>query len=99
MIQIGRMARGRRPLVGLVALVLLALGLLAGGALVAGCGRPAGSPGTARATKQLYRCPMHPNYVSDRPGNCPICGMKLVPIPPGAEPGVEAATAPPAGAA
>lgn len=27
-----------------------------------------------------YHCPMHPNYVSDRPGDCPICGMRLVPI-------------------
>jgi multidrug efflux pump subunit AcrA (membrane-fusion protein) len=26
----------------------------------------------------LYHCPMHPSYVSDKPGNCPICGMKLV---------------------
>ena len=26
----------------------------------------------------LYRCPMHPAYTSDRPGDCPICGMKLV---------------------
>ena len=23
---------------------------------------------------------MHPNYISDKPGNCPICGMKLVPF-------------------
>jgi len=23
---------------------------------------------------------MHPTYVSDKPGDCPICGMKLVPI-------------------
>lgn len=28
-----------------------------------------------------YHCPMHPSYVSDKPGDCPICGMKLVPIP------------------
>jgi membrane fusion protein, copper/silver efflux system len=25
-----------------------------------------------------YVCPMHPNVVRDRPGNCPICGMALV---------------------
>jgi len=27
-----------------------------------------------------YHCPMHPSYVSDKPGDCPICGMKLVPV-------------------
>jgi multidrug efflux pump subunit AcrA (membrane-fusion protein) len=32
--------------------------------------------------KVLYHCPMHPNYVSDRPGKCPICGMDLVPFTP-----------------
>ena len=25
-----------------------------------------------------YHCPMHPTYTSDKPGECPICGMKLV---------------------
>src|SRR5207247_2564893 len=29
--------------------------------------------------KQKYTCPMHPEVVTDRPGNCPKCGMKLVP--------------------
>lgn len=28
--------------------------------------------------KALYYCPMHPNFTSDRPGNCSICGMSLV---------------------
>jgi len=32
------------------------------------------------AEKTLYQCPMHPTYVSDKPGDCPICGMKLVPV-------------------
>lgn len=27
-----------------------------------------------------YHCPMHPTYVSSQPGDCPICGMSLVPI-------------------
>jgi len=30
------------------------------------------------AAKKVYTCSMHPNVRSDRPGNCPICGMKLV---------------------
>jgi membrane fusion protein, copper/silver efflux system len=25
-----------------------------------------------------YTCPMHPTVLSDRPGNCPVCGMDLV---------------------
>lgn len=29
---------------------------------------------------QLYHCPMHPTYTSDKPGDCPICGMRLVPV-------------------
>lgn len=27
-----------------------------------------------------YHCPMHPTYISNQPGDCPICGMSLVPI-------------------
>ncbi len=26
----------------------------------------------------FYTCPMHPEIVRDKPGNCPICGMTLV---------------------
>ncbi len=37
--------------------------------------------GTVEARKvSRYHCPMHPTVVSDRPGSCPICGMRLVPI-------------------
>ncbi len=28
----------------------------------------------------IYQCPMHPTVVQDHPGNCPICGMKLVKV-------------------
>lgn len=37
-----------------------------------------------------YHCPMHPTYVTDRPGDCPICGMRLVPIETKTEPTVVA---------
>jgi hypothetical protein len=29
-----------------------------------------------------YTCPMHPEVISDAPGRCPKCGMKLVPKEP-----------------
>jgi Cu(I)/Ag(I) efflux system membrane fusion protein len=40
-----------------------------------------GAPVSAQAAK--YYCPMHPSYTSARPGECPICGMNLEPIPAG----------------
>ncbi len=30
--------------------------------------------------KALYTCGMHPHVIQDEPGECPICGMKLVPV-------------------
>ena len=27
-----------------------------------------------------YTCPMHPEIIQDKPGNCPKCGMNLVPV-------------------
>jgi FtsP/CotA-like multicopper oxidase with cupredoxin domain len=27
---------------------------------------------------QAWTCPMHPDVISDQPGSCPLCGMKLV---------------------
>jgi len=38
----------------------------------------------AAEQKQLYTCSMHPFIIRDAPGNCPICGMTLVPLKPGA---------------
>lgn len=27
-----------------------------------------------------YTCPMHPDVRADKPGDCPVCGMHLVPV-------------------
>ncbi|HKA28981.1 MAG TPA: efflux RND transporter periplasmic adaptor subunit [Candidatus Binatia bacterium] len=35
---------------------------------------------SAPAKHQKYQCAMHPQIVSDKPGTCPICGMKLQPV-------------------
>lgn len=32
---------------------------------------------TAPATAAQYTCPMHPDVLSDKPGQCPQCGMEL----------------------
>jgi Cu(I)/Ag(I) efflux system membrane fusion protein len=32
---------------------------------------------SAPASGTSYRCPMHADVHSDRPGNCPVCGMRL----------------------
>ncbi len=57
---------------------LLAAVLLGGGFV--GYTRWSGARKGAEQAATKYHCPMHPTYVSDKPGDCPICGMKLVPI-------------------
>ena len=38
----------------------------------------------AKHLDPTYTCPMHPQIVRDQPGQCPICGMDLVPVEAGA---------------
>jgi Cu(I)/Ag(I) efflux system membrane fusion protein len=95
--------------------IAVSMALLAGLLLLAGCpGEQASEPAAQAAddtaaehalkhTYPLYRCPMHPEIVSDEPGECPICGMDLVEeepdtgahsvAEPGASPGVHVSPA------
>lgn len=41
-------------------------------------GYDVGKRPAASAHAEVWTCPMHPSVVQDHPGNCPICGMKLV---------------------
>ena len=54
--------------------------------LLAGCHGKAHGPESqasaqpvASSAAMQYTCPMHPQIVRDAPGQCPICGMDLVP--------------------
>jgi Cu(I)/Ag(I) efflux system membrane fusion protein len=55
--------------------------ILAAGIFVAGymANRHPIPVATSASAKQAvrYTCPMHPQYTSDRSGECPICGMRL----------------------
>jgi RND family efflux transporter MFP subunit len=67
-----------------IAKAFLALALIAAAIVLFFILRPVEkpSPASTAATqeKTLYTCGMHPNVIQDRPGNCPICEMKLTPI-------------------
>lgn len=59
-------ARTRWPVLAIAAVLIV-------GVVLAGCGK---NP----QADVKYHCPMHPTFISDKPGDCPICGMRLVPI-------------------
>ena len=71
---------------GYFALVLL-LALFA-----VSCSKKAATP---EGEKTLYTCGMHPQVIQDKPGDCPICGMKLTPVR--KQPSAAAASSPAAG--
>jgi Cu(I)/Ag(I) efflux system membrane fusion protein len=55
-----------------VVLAIMAILVLTTVVAIIGCAK------SSSVGKDVYYCPMHPTYISDRPGDCPICNMKLV---------------------
>lgn len=74
---------------------VLAVGLLAGAAAVFVAGRcsapapagPGGPPAAPLGDVVEWYCPMHPEVRRPGPGSCPKCGMDLVPLQEGSDPG------------
>src|SRR5512139_2149066 len=59
--------------------VVLALAIFFAGYLARRPAVPATSSSSA-AQAASYTCPMHPQIKTDRPGDCPLCGMRLEPV-------------------
>ncbi|HUM03623.1 MAG TPA: efflux RND transporter periplasmic adaptor subunit [Thermoanaerobaculia bacterium] len=79
----------------LVIVLTAALSAVAGGSalLSSGCRKEGGSAAAVRR----YQCPMHPEIVREDPGDCPVCGMKLLPIGEEAQRAAGAGTPAPSG--
>jgi len=69
-------------LVALLVVALLSAGVTAVAAFVIAQWHAAAHDTAARegGGPAVYQCPMHPSIIQDHPGECPICGMKLVKI-------------------
>jgi hypothetical protein len=75
------------PLIPIIAGAVI-VAVCFGVAVVISCSKKTGSQ-VDNGHSIIYHCPMHPNYLSHQPGNCPICGMTLVPAGSGSEPSKE----------
>ena len=78
------MNRDRVRKILVVGLLVLAVGAFVWFGLIRRQPRHGTATQQAASQKDVYYCPMHKNYHSDKPGTCPICSMKLVKL---AEPG------------
>jgi Cu(I)/Ag(I) efflux system membrane fusion protein len=78
-----RLLRGRWGVVLLVVIAFAAGALMTGGPEPEQNARMSEGPGGAKAAKQetqLWTCAMHPQIKLPKPGQCPICGMDLIPV-------------------
>ena len=73
-LNLGRIMIKKNRIIAVVFLILVFI--VAGFIIKSGSKYIVKSPG--KTEKTTYYCPMHPTYISDKPGDCPICNMKLV---------------------
>jgi Cu(I)/Ag(I) efflux system membrane fusion protein len=70
----------------LIAAATLVVGLLAGWLIFGGSGsvkthdRASQTEEKDHASNQIWTCSMHPQIRQNEPGDCPICGMDLIPL-------------------
>ncbi len=58
----------------------LLIGLLGGYLLFSGTPPSADEQASQTMEAEIYTCSMHPQIQRDEPGDCPICGMDLIPL-------------------
>lgn len=85
--------RGRFGWPAMILVAVVSAALAGGGALLLSRGAGTGHEGAA-PVKAQFQCPMHPTIIQDHPGDCPICGMKLVKVESGKGPTSSAASSP-----
>jgi hypothetical protein len=63
-------------------LLMIALAAVIGGGVLWLAPHRLRAADTTSASHKIlyYTCPMHPSVKSNEPGECPICGMNLVPV-------------------
>ena len=67
---------GKRLIGALVIILLLAISAV----YIAGTFHSGHEPADGASAGAKYTCGMHPSIISDKPGDCPICGMALTKI-------------------
>jgi Cu(I)/Ag(I) efflux system membrane fusion protein/cobalt-zinc-cadmium efflux system membrane fusion protein len=63
----------------IILIALVALGIAAAGYFLFTQEKSVQTTENKTEEKQLWTCGMHPEIILEEPGDCPICGMKLVP--------------------
>ncbi|QFZ55867.1 efflux RND transporter periplasmic adaptor subunit [Oceanihabitans sp. IOP_32] len=71
----------------IIYIAILVVGLLLGWMIFGGTSnnKTAHNHDTVAETNQMWTCSMHPQIMQPEPGDCPICGMDLIPAEAGAD--------------